>query len=101
MGQRSRNKIDDNVELEDQIMPDQEEHDGGQDAEYPMSAHITDLDDLLGRDKRPIVWPPPQSPEPPEEMDLHRPEAAFSPSPPPPPVMSPSPVPPPLPQVTF
>jgi len=75
MGQRSRNKIDDNVELED--------------------------DDLLGRDKRPIVWPPPQSPEPPEEMDLHRPEAAFSPSPPPPPVMSPSPVPPPPPQVTF
>ena len=71
-----------------------------------MSAHITDLDDLLGRDKRPVLWPPPQSPEPPEDYsrpeaaefrDYDRPEAAFSPSPPPPPVMSPSPVPPPPP----
>jgi hypothetical protein len=64
--------------------------------DYQMSAHITDLDDLLGRDKRPVLWPPPQSPEP-EMEDRGRPEVAFSPSPPPPPVMSPSPIPPPLP----
>jgi hypothetical protein len=67
--------------------------------DYQMSAHITDLDDLLGRDKRPVLWPPPQSPE---MEDRGRPEVAFSPSPPPPPVMSPSPIPPPLPpQVNF
>ena len=61
-----------------------------------MSAHITDIDDLLGREKR-VIWPPP---EPETSLVEMRDEPAFSPSPPPPPIMSPSPVPPaPVPQV--
>ena len=85
---RSRNKIDE-TEAANQEPPQIAEPDDNE-TDYPMSAHITDIDDLLGRDKR-VIWPPPEPETETYVTDI--PDSTFSPSPPPPP----SPVPPPAP----